>query len=428
LTGGRGQNHHPMVTDPSGRGGSQEGGGGHDDGEQGGRGRRRERERTRSGWALALGSVALAACAHGGGTPPPGSGAAAEAPAPKDPAPGAAPNEKGHALEAQWSEIAVKARKEAHSKEIVSAIRVVKPKLRIFHAAPPPEEAADPDGKNGKELHPTSNAPPRSDETIDLGPVLRKLTPLEVDHIDVLDGQVAFIDTSRRERPEIWLHDLELSVENLTTRVHLTEGLPVLLTASATVANGGTMSMFVTVDPFEEGLTFSGRVALLGLRTADLYRFIEPATNLQAPEGSVDMFIEFDCRNGELTGGVKPVLKNVKIRPDEKGPFTVLKAWVADAAVKLVSDRVPGRNAVTTVVPIRGTLNGPDVQIWPAIFGVMRNAFVQGLTSGFAYLPPPTAASKEGVVTQGVKALTGSEPPKAQPTEAAPSQAPAGKP
>jgi hypothetical protein len=374
-----------------------------------------------------LGLIALAACAHRGEPPSAPAAPPTKAPSGRDPEPGAAPNEKGHALEAQWSEIAVKAGKDAHAKEVVSAIRVVKPKLRIFHAAPPPEEATGKDDKAEKPAAPGS----RADETIDLGAVLRKVTPLDVDHIDIVDGQVAFIDTSRRERPELWLHDLELSVENLTTRLHLTEGLPVLLTASATVANGGTLSLFVTVDPFEEGLTFSGRVALLGLRTADLYRFIEPATDLQAPEGTVDMFIEFDCRNGELTGGVKPVLKNVKIRPDDKGPFTVLKAWIADAAVKLVSDRVPGRNAVTTVVPIRGTLTGPDVQVWPAIFGVMRNAFVQGLTSGFAYLPPPTAESKEGVVTQGVKALTGSQPPQAQPTEkesGAPARAPAAKP
>ncbi|HEY8924333.1 MAG TPA: DUF748 domain-containing protein [Polyangia bacterium] len=373
--------------------------------------------------------IALAACAHRGAPPPEAPASAAPTPSVPDPAPGATPNEKGHALEAQWSEIAVKARKDAHAKEVVSSIRVVKPKLRIFHAAPPPDEAKAKEGEDGESGKPP--VAPRPDETIDLGAVLRKLTPLDVDHIDVLDGQVAFIDTSRRERPELWLHDLELSVENLTTRVHLTEGLPVLMTASATVANGGTLSLFVTVDPFEHGLTFSGRVALVGLRTADLYRFIEPATDLQAPEGSVDMFIEFDCRNGELTGGVKPVLKNVKIRPDDKGPFTVLKAWIADAAVKLVSDRVPGRNAVTTVVPIRGTLTGPDVQVWPAIFGVMRNAFVQGLTSGFAYLPPPTAESKEGVVTQGVKALTGPQPPRAQPTDTkggAPARAPEAKP
>ncbi len=170
--------------------------------------------------------------------------------------------------------------------------------------------------------------------------LLHKITPLEVDHIDILDGQVAFVDTSRKERPEIWLHDLQLSVENLTNRVRLTEGRPVLLTASGTLARSGTVSILITADPFEKGLTFSGRAAVVGLETSELYRFIEPATKLQAPQGTIDIFVEFDCRNGELTGGVKPVLKNVKIRPDDKNPFSVLKAWVADLAVKLFSDRV----------------------------------------------------------------------------------------
>ncbi|HSY41577.1 MAG TPA: hypothetical protein VLA79_18690, partial [Polyangia bacterium] len=183
---------------------------------------------------------------------------------------------------------------------------------------------------------------------------------------------------------------LQLSVENLTNRVRLTEGRPVLLTASATLARSGAVSLLITADPFEKGLTFSGRAAVVGLQTAELYRFIEPATKLQAPEGTIDIFVEFDCRNGQLTGGVKPVLKNVKVRPDDKGFFTALKAWVTDLAIKLFSDRVRDRNAVATVIPIKGTLAGPDVDLWPAIFGVLRNAFVEGLTSGYAHLPPPT--------------------------------------
>lgn len=222
--------------------------------------------------------------------------------------------------------------------------------------------------------------------------MLHKITPLDVDHIDILDGEVAFVDTSREERPELWLHDLQLSVENLTNRVRLTEGRPVLLTASATLAKSGAVSILITADPFEKGLTFSGRAAIVGLRTAELYRFIEPATKMQAPEGTIDLFVEFDCRNGQLTGGVKPVLKNVKIRPDDKGFFTTLKAWVTDLAIKLFSDRVPDRNAVATVIPIKGTLAGPDVDLWPAIFGVMRNAFVEGLTSGYARLPQSSEA------------------------------------
>ena len=68
------------------------------------------------------------------------------------------------------------------------------------------------------------------------------------------------------------------------------------------------------------------------------------------------------------------------------------------------------------MIPIKGNITGPDVQLWPAIFGVMRNAFVEGLTSGYAHLPPATAPKKQGVVEQGVKALAGSQPPKAQPT------------
>jgi len=282
-------------------------------------------------------------------------------------------------LEARWAEVEVKGRKEGDA--VVSAIKLVQPKIRILHAAPPPEEAGATQKKE---------PPPQASEVVDLNEVLHKITPLDVDHIDILDGEVAFVDTSRQERPELWMHDLQLSVENLTNRVRLTEGRPVLLTASATLGHSGAVSILITADPFEKGLTFSGRAAIVGLQTAELYRFIEPATKLQAPEGTIDLFVEFDCRNGQLTGGVKPVLKNVKIRPDDKGFFTTLKAWVADVAIKLFSDRVRDRNAVVTVIPIKGTLTGPGVEPWPAIFGVMRNAFVEGLTSGYAYLPPKT--------------------------------------
>ena len=334
--------------------------------------------RTNQGrWSGALLALAcVVAWAHH----PPAPAQAAEGQPAHNPSPGARNEaERTHVLEAQWREVEVKARKEGDA--VVSAIKLVQPKIRIFHAAPPPEE----DGADQKKKEP----PAQSDEAVDLNELLHKITPVDVDHIDILDGQVAFVDTGRQERPELWMHDLQLSVENLTNRVRLTEGRPVLLTASATLARSGAASLLVTADPFEKGLTFSGRAAIVGLQTAELYRFIEPATKMQAPEGTIDVFVEFDCRNGQLTGGVKPVLKNVKVRPADQGFFSAIKAWVTDLAVKVFSDRVPNRNAVATVIPIKGTLTGPDVQLWPSIFGVLRNAFVEGLTSGYAHLPPP---------------------------------------
>jgi hypothetical protein len=338
--------------------------------------------------------------------------AEAEVPMSRDKsAPGARVGEENHVLEAKWTDVVVKARKDGS--DVTTAIKVVQPKIRIFHAGSSRQDDAE---KNAQEKKTEKAAPAEPSVAVDLARLLAQITPAEIDHIDILDGQAAFIDTSRKERPELWLHELQLSVENLTTRVRLTGGRPILLTATAVVARSGFLSIFITADPFEKGLTFSGRAAVVGLQTAELYRFIEPATQLHAPQGTVDIFVEFDCRNGELTGGVKPVLKNVKIRAHDKNPFTVLKAWAIDMAIKLFSDRVEGRHAVTTVIPIKGTLTGPDIQLWPTIFGVVRNAFVEGLTSGYAYLPPPTAERKEGVLKQAAKALTGGEPPKAQPT------------
>jgi hypothetical protein len=352
---------------------------------------------------IALALASNFGCAHHPPAPPKSVEATPKPAA--DPSPGARTEaERTHVLEAQWVEVEVKGEKLGG--QVVSAVKLVQPKIRILHAAPPPDA---PGAAQKKE------APAQPNEVVDLNDLLHKITPLDVDHIDILDGQIAFVDTSRKERAEIWLHDLQLSVENLTTRVHMTDGRPVLLTASATLARSGMVSIFVTADPFEKGLTFSGRAAIVGLETSELYRFIEPTTKLQAPEGTIDIFVEFDCRNGELTGGIKPVLKNVKIRPGNKKFFTVLEAWATDLAIKLFSDRVRDRNAVATVIPIKGTLTGPNVELWPSIFGVLRNAFVEGLTSGYAFLPPKTAETPPSPPARSSPAESHSSSPPAAP-------------
>jgi hypothetical protein len=155
-----------------------------------------------------------------------------------------------------------------------------------------------------------------------------------------------------------------------------------------------------------------------GWKVAELFDLIEPKTDLQTPAGTLDVFAEFKSAAGAITGGVKPVLKNVEVRPTEDNLGNRLKAWIADKSIELFSDRVPGRNAVVTVVPIKGRLDDPDVQLWPTVLGVIRNAFVEGISSGFTHLPPRTAEKQQGKIEQVKKALDKDQgPPKAQPVD-----------
>ena len=251
----------------------------------------------------------------------------------------------------------------------------------------------------------------------DVRDALLRVLPARVNRIEIREGELLYRDLTAPRDPEIWVHDLELAVENIATRPNLAGGRPVTVSGSAKLGRSGDITLFVSANPFARKLEFAGKFSVEGWRAAELFDLIEPATDLQTPEGTISVFTEFKSAAGLITGGVKPVLKNVKIRPTEDNFGNKLKAWLADKGLRLFSDRVPDRNAVVTVVPIKGRLDDPDVQLWPAVIGVIRNAFVEGISSGFTHLPPPTAEKEEGKIEQLREGLKKEEgPPEAQPT------------
>jgi hypothetical protein len=83
--------------------------------------------------------------------------------------------------------------------------------------------------------------------------------------------------------------------------------------------------------------------------------------------------------------------------------------------VKVFSDRVGERAAVATVIPIGGDINTPELQLWPAIAGVVRNAFVIGVSESFQRLPPVKSERPQGPIHQVLDALDKQSVPKAQP-------------
>src|SRR5882724_1561194 len=145
---------------------------------------------------------------------------------------------------------------------LVARARIDEPKITIIQRVAAREEKKPPP------------KPPRPREQLD------KMPKLRVERVEIRGGELAYKDLTTKNRPQLWVHKLEVAVENLATRSELGGGRPVTIDGRGVLGKSGDLTMFVSADPWTDGLTFSGRAALKGLRTAELYDFIEARTNL----------------------------------------------------------------------------------------------------------------------------------------------------
>ena len=292
--------------------------------------------------------------------------------------------------------------------QIVAVAGVYKSKyfIKVGETKPPPE-AVEAAKKAKKELE-------KND--FDISATLDKVIPLRVDRIEMRDSEIVLIDATDPKRPRFWVDDIELVVDNIVTRKKLDENVPMSLTMRAVVQRTGILKVMATADLLTgDKPAFTGQAQLSGLKLESLYAWAAAKAGV-SPKGNLDAFINFSSAKNVLSGSVKVMIKDAHVEPATKNIGDAAKAKIANLAISVLSDRVEGRDAIATTLPLKGTLTNPDPQIWPTILGVVRNAFVQGLDWGFSDLPQKTADKEQGPLEQAKEGLDKKESgPKAQP-------------
>ena len=264
--------------------------------------------------------------------------------------------------------------------KIVGSAKILKPKFHIV-IPPSPEEAKE-EGKS---------RPPPPPDVPDLAKTLGDVIPVRIDRVEIQDGEMVVVDAGAEGLPDIRIGNLEMTIENIETGTQLGSGRPTVFAAHALVEKSGQLAMFYTADLLAKSLTFAGKAKLEGLKLAEINDFLAARSGLRVEKGTFDVYTAFTASRGKFIGGVKPLLKGVDMEPVESDILSAFKEAFIDNTISLFSDDVPGREAVAALIPIRGEITSPSPQLLPTILSIVRNAFVEGLASGFQNLPPPAS-------------------------------------
>ncbi len=235
-----------------------------------------------------------------------------------------------------------------------------------------------------------SNAPDEVART------LRQLVRFRVDRAEVRAAEIVWVFDEGPHPPELTLRQLDGTLENFATDAGPAQAGPSVLAASGTLQRTGEVSVFASADPRSRRLTFAGSARLRRLALADLAPLLAAKTGLEPTRGVLDMDAVFKCLDGHLTGSVRPRLRDADVRQGQPGIDNAIKTALADLSIRILSERAGGRNTVTTTVPLEGDITRPDAELWPSIFGVVRNAFVGGLGESLTRHPRPQEGRDPG--------------------------------
>ncbi|MBI2269121.1 MAG: DUF748 domain-containing protein [Bacteroidetes bacterium] len=215
-------------------------------------------------------------------------------------------------------------------------------------------------------------------DTADFKKLIKDLFPLTINHFEIMNGQIHYIDHAAKPMVDVALKDVTIKATNLSNVNDSNKLLPAHLQATGH-AYGGNFTMNVDFDALNEIPTFDMNAELTELNLVLLNDLLRAYGNFEVTTGRFGLYTEFAAKNGEFGGYVKPLIKDIKVaiwKKDEKLKQVLWELIVGGAAELLKNNY---SDQIGTKVSIKGKFDSPDANMWKAISYLLRNAFVHAL-------------------------------------------------
>lgn len=250
-------------------------------------------------------------------------------------------------------------------RKIVGRIAMQQPEIN-FVDAPDPEESQSGSGAPWLQM-------------------IRDLFPFQINSANIYNGSVHFRAYQTSKPFDIYLSQVEGSIENLGNVSDTTTPLNATVHVTATAMDEAKLELKMTLDPFSYRPTFHLGLRLLGLDVTKINDFALSYGKFDFKRGWFDLVIEADSKEGQLTGYVKPLFRNLQVFSvsqdiKEDNPLQFFWQALVGFTTNILKNRT--RDQFGTLIPFSADeTSSTSTDIMATIGNILRNAFVR------AYLP-----------------------------------------
>lgn len=211
---------------------------------------------------------------------------------------------------------------------------------------------------------------------------IRELMPLDINRADIHNGTVAYKDFSAAPQVDIYITDLNGEVLNLRNAEDKDSALPSHFNLSGTSIGGGTLSVSGDTNILKRIPDFDMDGQLENISLPAMNDYSQEYAAIDFTEGTLHIYTELAVNDGQLTGYVKPLARNISIVDSEQDDNPLNYMWETIASVVIEVFENQSTDQFATRIELQGDLSDPETNFWSTLTGIVNNAFVRAFSEG----------------------------------------------
>ncbi len=218
--------------------------------------------------------------------------------------------------------------------------------------------------------------------------VFNELSPAKIELLTIKDAKIRFRNYFTTPNYVLYADSIYVTLSNLTNMQKLSDPNYAQMDMKAKVLGSGDANLHLLFNPIQTPPNFFIAFKITGLDVNSLDTFSKAYGGFDFEKGTMDLFTEITQKNKKIDGYVKPIFKNIEVFSWQKDvkekKKSALKAFwegIVGATSEVFENQQ--HNQLATKIPISGTVEDPNIDIYASVVNVLRGAFVKAFVPTF---------------------------------------------